>query len=129
MNRFKSLIAVFVIVLFGATGCAVVMATRGGGVSLEELSKCRTRSCVMSKEVALVDSKKDDQGNLIETYRVQKPRQSATRAIMHGLLDVSTFGLWEIVGTPIEAVKGKKEFYVITVHYDAEEKIQRVTFE
>ncbi len=41
---------------------------------------------------------------------------SAGRAVGHGVMDVLTLGLWEIIGTPIEAVQGDK--YELTVTYD-----------
>lgn len=45
---------------------------------------------------------------------------------MHGVLDLSTLGLWEAIGTPIEGSMNEKEFFVITVTYDNENKIERV---
>lgn len=33
-------------------------------------------------------------------------RPSPGRAVAHGVMDVSTYGLWEVVGTPIEALAG-----------------------
>lgn len=41
---------------------------------------------------------------------------NALRAIGHGALDVASLGLWEIIGTPIEASTGKER--EITVTYD-----------
>lgn len=43
---------------------------------------------------------------------------SPERAITHGTLDVLTFGLWEAIGTPVEALRG--ETYRMTVVYDAD---------
>lgn len=40
----------------------------------------------------------------------------ALRAVGHGALDVASLGLWEIVGTPIEASTGKER--EITITYD-----------
>jgi hypothetical protein len=46
---------------------------------------------------------------------------SAGRAIGHGVLDVLTLGIWEIVGTPIEAVQG--ETYNATITYDQGDRV------
>jgi RNase H-fold protein (predicted Holliday junction resolvase) len=46
---------------------------------------------------------------------------SAGRAIGHGVMDVLTLGLWEVAGTPIEAVQGSK--HTITVIYDVQDKV------
>ena len=37
---------------------------------------------------------------------------------MHGVLDVSTCGLWEVVGTPIEACVNDERYFTIRVFYD-----------
>ena len=36
-------------------------------------------------------------------------------------MDVLTFGLWEVVGTPIEGVQG--ESYHATITYDRDDKV------
>ncbi len=41
---------------------------------------------------------------------------NALRAIGHGALDVASLGLWEAIGTPIEALTGEER--EITVTYD-----------
>lgn len=47
------------------------------------------------------------------------------RAFAHGTLDVATSGVWEIAGTPTEALfSGKKLSYEVT--YDRNDRIQRV---
>jgi hypothetical protein len=46
---------------------------------------------------------------------------SAGRAVGHGVMDVLTLGIWEVVGTPIEAVQG--ETYNATITYDDSDKV------
>lgn len=47
------------------------------------------------------------------------------RAFAHGTLDVATGGVWEIAGTPAEAMfSGKKLSYEVT--YDENDRVQRV---
>ena len=47
------------------------------------------------------------------------------RAFAHGTLDVATGGVWEIAGTPAEAMfSGKKLSYEVT--YDRWDRVQRV---
>jgi hypothetical protein len=46
---------------------------------------------------------------------------SAGRAVGHGVMDVLTLGIWEIVGTPIEAVQG--ETYHATISYDEADRV------
>jgi len=50
---------------------------------------------------------------------------SASRAIGHGVMDVLTLGLWEVVGTPIEAWTGQT--HTLTVTYDASDRVIMLT--
>ena len=43
---------------------------------------------------------------------------SAGRAVAHGVMDVLTLGLWEVVGTPVEAVAGQDQEHAIVVVYN-----------
>ncbi len=47
------------------------------------------------------------------------------RAALHAAADVFTLGLWEVVGTPIEAVADGSEVQV-EVFYDAEDNVEEV---
>ncbi len=49
---------------------------------------------------------------------------SAGRAIAHGAMDVLTFGVWEIVGTPVEAINGKN--YEVWITYNDLDKIEHI---
>lgn len=99
------------------SACSVGMAARTGGVKAEEVTQCQTRDCFISQDNVEILERKDSNGRFSETYKFQLKRGSAGRAAMHGLLDVATLGVWEVVGTPIEATK-KKKYVVITAHYD-----------
>ena len=123
----KLLCLIVLLFVFILTSCSVFMAAKKEGVSIDQLSQCRTRSCLISKGAIPIDSKTNDDGILIEeTYQAQKPKGSASRAAMHGCLDVLTLGIWEVAGTPIEGSKGKKEMYSIKVHYENGENIKNI---
>jgi hypothetical protein len=63
-----------------------------------------------------------DDGRRADVYQYQIGNQpSAGRAIGHGVMDVLTLGLWEVVGTPIEGVQG--ETYYATITYDRDDKV------
>jgi len=91
------------------------MAANKKGVDIEEVSSCRTRACVQGKGAILLSSTEGPHGELIETYNVRKPTGSTGRAVMHGVLDLATVGLWEVAGTPIEGAQNKEEFVAIKV--------------
>ena len=103
------------------TACSVVMAAKSGGIDPKEVSKCQTRACLIAAGATPVDSEKNKYGKRTsESFQANMPTGSAARAAMHGILDVSTLGLWEVAGTPIEGVKGKKTKYVIVAQYSAD---------
>jgi hypothetical protein len=61
-------------------------------------------------------------GRRADVYRYEIGNEpSAGRAVGHGVLDVLTLGIWEIVGTPIEAVQG--ETYNATITYDEGDRV------
>lgn len=111
--------------LFTLTSCSVMMAAKKEGMSVTQVQTLRTRSQLISSGACLIKSERLISGELCETYQIQNKRGSAARAFMHGVLDVSTCGLWEVIGTPIEATK-TKEYYCIRVTYDENEYIRRV---
>ncbi len=113
-------------ILIVSSSCSVIMAANKEGVGITEIQNCRTRAQVICTGAALVDSRHLPNGEWMEIFQVQKERGSAARAFMHGVLDVSTFGLWEVVGTPIEACTNKKDYFFIRVTYDQQENIQRM---
>lgn len=112
------------------SACSVVMASRSDGVSPQKINQCRTRNCLIAEGATPIDHKTNKDGEMVsENFRATMPTGSAARAVMHGLLDVSTLGVWEVAGTPIEAVKGKKTAYVINVQYERSgSTIKHMTF-
>jgi hypothetical protein len=50
----------------------------------------------------------------------------AGRALFHGAADVMTFGIWEVVGTPAEAIFSGNEM-AFEVSYDRNNRIDQVT--
>lgn len=117
-------ILVMVMGMLCLTSCSVFMAANKKGTSIDQLTECKTRSCLITKGAVSLNSKKNKNGSLAEeTFQVRKPTGSASRAVMHGALDVATFGIWEVAGTPMEGVMGQNEMYLVKVLYkdDGEE--------
>lgn len=117
------------VLLLAATvlsSCSVVMAAKKEGVSVERLQACHTRGQIIATGAQVVSSERLVSGELIEVYQILKERGSAARAFMHGALDVSTLGLWEVFGTPIEATVDKKEFYSLKIYYDTQDIVQKI---
>lgn len=108
------------------TSCSVMMAARCEGVSLAQVQANRTRGDMLACGARVLTTECDFDGQLVEVYRFQQERGSAARALMHGVLDVSTMGLWEVVGTPIEACTDGREYFMLRVFYNEDEIIQRM---
>jgi len=102
-------------------GCSVFMAAREQGTSVEDITQCKTRVCLLNKGAVTVSQKTNKQDVLTEELmQVQMPTGSSARAVMHGALDVATLGLWEVAGTPMEGVLNKQDKYAIKVRYEAD---------
>ena len=50
---------------------------------------------------------------------------SAGRAVAHGVMDVLTFGIWEIAGTPIEAFQAGEKYEAV-VTYDEQDRVGNI---
>jgi len=111
--------------LFSLTGCSVFMAMNGKKEpNLSVLSVGQDRGIVvLSLGKPVQTYAKDDV--TVDVYEVQFGNEpSGGRAIGHAVMDVITWGGWEIIGTPIEGVQGKTE--TITIEYDKNNKIVSV---
>ncbi len=66
-----------------------------------------------------------DDGQLQAIYRYEIGNEpSPARAVMHGVADILTFGIWEVVGTSIEGMQGTT--YEATIVYDAESEVKSI---
>ena len=65
-------------------------------------------------------------GRSVDLYEYELGAEpSAGRAVLHGAMDFMTFGLWEIVGTPIEAYHGEK--HELTITYSAADRVETIS--
>lgn len=104
------------------SGCSVYMAAVGsqdpdvgkihagssrGEVELQLGSPIKTTTC--------------DTGRMdIYEYEIGN-EPSAGRAAAHGVMDFLTLGIWELIGTPIEASQG--ETHTLTIWYDERDRV------
>ena len=108
------------------SSCSVMMAAKKEGVSVNRVQSCCSRGQLLGCGAKILSSTRCPNGQLVEEYQFEKERGSAARALMHGALDVCTWGLWEVIGTPIEACVDNKEYFAIRVFYNADETVSRV---
>ena len=114
---------VAVLVLWsGLSACSVGMALSGDhNPDLGAIRIGAQRGEIELHLGAPVQTVSLENGRRADVYEYQIGNEpSAGRAIGHGVMDVLTLGLWEVVGTPIEGVQG--ETYRATVTYDQDDK-------
>ncbi len=121
MKKFN-LICALLLSTLSLSACSVGMALSGKkDPNLSVIKKGADRQEIemqlgTPQQVAIVED------NTVATYEYEIGNEpSAGRAIGHGAMDILTLGLWEIVGTPVEAVQGDK--YKITITYDKNDKV------
>jgi hypothetical protein len=115
--------ALLLVAALSLAGCSVGMALSGNeNPDLGAVKVGSTRGEVEMQLGSPVRSSSGENGTRIDIYEYEIGNEpSAGRAVAHGLADVLTLGLWEIAGTPIEAVQG--ETYQATVSYDDQERV------
>ena len=128
MNNYIGGYMRFLVMLFCSIylcGCSVGMAL--SGKPSPELGAIRVGATRGEVELHLgrpVEIKQVG-GQRIDTYEYEIGNEpSAGRAIGHGVMDVLTLGLWEVVGTPVEGVQGEKKRLAIT--YDEKDKVTNI---
>ncbi len=110
------------------SGCAVAMAAQQKGVDVETASACQTRACFLAlRDIQVMTSATEPDGTMVETYKILLHHGSVGRAVMHGVLDVGTFGIWEVAGTPIEGSANKSKYVILTAKFDKEGKVEQST--
>ena len=113
--------------LAALSGCSVGMAMSGS--ENPDLSQVRVGSTRGEVEVQLGSPQRstiNDDGTRVDIYQYEIGNEpSAGRAIGHGVMDVLTLGIWEIVGTPIEGFQGEK--FNLTVVYDEKDRVSNLS--
>jgi hypothetical protein len=110
-------------VLIAPMGCSVGMAM--SGKEEPNLGAFRVGSprgeveLQLGSPVSTVTNPDGGQTDIYEYELGNKP--SAGRAAAHAAMDVLTLGIWEIVGTPIEAFQG--ETHRLMIVYDAQDRV------
>src|SRR3989304_10513119 len=122
MTKREVITAVLVGLSLALSGCSVGMALSGKkDPNLGAFRVGSTRGEVELQLGGPVSSVSNPNGSRTDVYEYDLGNEPSTgRAIGHGVLDVLTLGLWEIVGTPIEGFTGTK--HQITIVYGPEDR-------
>lgn len=110
------------------SSCAVVKAVdQPDKKDLRVLNQGTERSRVIAELGRPVDSRmknghREDIFTFVQGY---SKANKTLRALGHGVADVYTLGLWEVIGTPIEGVNNGKKMQVV-VSYNNKDRVSNV---
>ncbi len=123
-------VAVLSLSLLLNSGCAVYMAAhQPPKKNMGVLAVGMPRDTAIAEFGAPVHTEVQD-GKKVDIFKFTQGYSGGTkavRAVGHGVADVLTLGLWEVVGTPAEAVLDGKEI-AIKVIYDEKNTIEQVIY-
>ena len=121
--------AIVLFLAFAVVACvgpAAQKAAEHEGVSPEQIRECEIRACFLALGGEILLSKEKEDGTIMEVYRMKRKRGSSLRSFIHGVLSVSTLGLWNVVGTPIEGYVSSEGYVVVRCFYDKDENATKV---
>lgn len=124
MRRIIALMLVCLVAV-SISGCAVGMALHGRpDVDLAALHIGQPRDEVIMILGQPIKTATLEEGRM-DIFECQKGNAPSTgRAVGHAAMDVLTWGIWEVVGTPVEAMGSSK--FRVTVTYDKEDKVSKL---
>jgi hypothetical protein len=105
------------------------MAAKQPSAKNVDLFKVGTPRSMLLAEFGLPTVSEVRNGKKFEIYKFVQGYSTgakAGRAVFHGVADVLTLGLWEVIGTPTEGVFSGDEM-AYEVSYDENDRIDQVT--
>jgi len=134
-NKMKKSISIALMCLMlpvaglSVSGCAVNKAmNQPDKKDVSVLDRGTPRYEVIGELGMPVDTQLSDDGKKIDVYSFTQGYSKgakAARAFGHGVMDVATLGLWEVIGTPTEAIASGDKV-VVRVFYDESELVDHV---
>lgn len=126
MHRiYKLALAVAVVLL---SGCSVYMAANQPPAKNIDLFKVGTPRAALLAEFGYPTSSEEKNGKKYDIFRFTQGYSGgakAGRAVAHGVASVLTLGLWELIGTPVEAVNSG-DLTAYEVGYGSDDRVDVV---
>lgn len=126
MHRiYKLALAVSVLLL---SGCSVYMAANQPPAKNIDLFKVGTPRAALLAEFGYPTSSEEKNGKKYDIFRFTQGYSGgakAGRAVAHGVASVLTLGLWELIGTPVEAVNSG-DLTAYEVGYGSDDRVDVV---
>jgi hypothetical protein len=122
-------IALGIMLCICLAGCSVYKASRQPGLKPIELFRVGTHRDLLLANFGAPTTSFTKEGKKYEMFcftQGYSEGAKTTRAVVHGTADVFTLGLWEIVGTPTEAIFDGTDM-AYEVSYDESDCVDSVT--
>ena len=117
----------FLFCVISFMGCSVFMAAKQPPKkNLNVLEKGTARADVLAELGAPINSEQKD-GKKVDIFSFRQGYTKGVkvcRAVFHGVADVFTLGLWEIIGTPTEMIADGKDIKVEVI-YNKDDKVEQ----
>ena len=124
----EKLLAIILLLVFAAPGCSVYMAAKQPDKKNVNLFTTGTPRSELLAEFGNPTATEEKDGVIHDIFRFKQGYSSgakAGRAVFHGVADVLTLGLWEVVGTPTEAVfDGDDMSYEVV--YNTDKRVEQI---
>ena len=124
--KILGVLSLLMMLLPSLLGCSVFMAATGKeepDVARDWIGTSRADVEAEFGTPAYVRTLED--GSCVCQYSFEVGNEpSAGRAVVHGVLDVFSAGLWELLATPVELEQG--EYRQATITYDAEGRVREI---
>lgn len=122
-------VGAFAGVLAGMSGCAVVKATnQPDKKNMSVLSAGTPRSYVIA-EIGTPAFTEEKNGERVDIFAFKQGYSKGVkvgRAFFHGAADLMTLGMWEVVGTPFEAIADGTDMKIQVTYSD--DRVKEVTY-
>ena len=122
------IVALLAFFLGGLTGCSVFMAAKQPEKKDLSVLEPGTPRSVVVAELGVAYLSEMEAGKKVDYYGFTQGYDTVTktaRAVFHGVADVVTLGIWEIIGTPTESVFDGTEVR-LKVTYDYADRLETV---
>lgn len=111
---------------FLLSGCSINMAASGkDNPKIEDIRPGTLKSVVEAQLGKPVNIQKNADGSFVAEYFYEmNDMPDPNRAAAYGALDVMTLGLWELVGTPLEA--SRTDLKKIKIAFNRQQRVTKV---
>jgi outer membrane protein assembly factor BamE (lipoprotein component of BamABCDE complex) len=120
----------FLLFCAAVAGCSVVQATSGAERrDVSVLAPGTDRYAVLAELGQPVVTETDAEGHKVDVFRFRQGTHAgvkAGKAVGYGLLAVGTFGLSEVITSPVEGAVSKGAEVQLKVTYDGDEAVREV---